>query len=135
MRALLALFTLATLSTAPLAAQSTPDSTKKDQPASLEGSWSGSASMQGQDLPMSATFKKAGDKWAGSITAMQGESAFTDITIEGEKVTAVATMATPNGNIEVWYTLILKGDTLTGQAEASFNGQGIQVPIYLKKAP
>jgi hypothetical protein len=134
MRALLALFTLATLAAAPLAAQSAPDSTKKEA-ASIEGSWSGSASMQGQEMPMSAVFKKAGDKWAGTVTAMQGEVAFSDITIEGDKVTAVANMATPNGNIEVWYTLILKGDVLSGQAEASFNGQGIQVPIYLKKAP
>jgi hypothetical protein len=134
MRSLIALFTLATLAAAPLAAQSAPDSTKKE-PASIEGTWSGSASMQGQELPMTATFKKSGDKWAGTVTAMQGESAFSDVTIEGDKVTAVANMATPNGNIEVWYTLILKGDTMSGQAEASFNGQGIQVPIYLKKAP
>ena len=78
-------------------------------------------------------FKKAGDKWAGSITAMQGESAFTDITIEGEKVTAVATMATPNGNIEVWYTLILKGDRIEAHGAVLAHGADLQ-PLAVARA-
>lgn len=134
---------LAFVLAAPAAAQDAPKpkpdsaaaATKKDSTAApdIVGAWIGSLDMQGQQQPVQTTIKMTEKGLVGTTTGMQGDVPLGDIKKDGDKWTAVASVPTPNGNIEVWYTFYVTGDSMSGFAEASVNGQSFQLPFTLKR--
>jgi hypothetical protein len=44
-------------------------------------------------------------------------------------------MQTPNGNFDLWYTLVLKGDALGGSIDLNIQGQKMSFPIVFKRQP
>lgn len=124
---------LAVASTVVAAQSETPPKPDSAAVKGFEGTWTGSMNMQGQEMGVTCVIKKDKDSYVGTITGMQGDMSLYDIKVEGNKLTAVATVQTPNGNIDVYYTFMQKDDTLTGQAEASFNGQSFALPVMMKR--
>ena len=39
------------------------------------------------------------------------------------------------GNFDLWYTLLLKGDALSGSIDLNIQGQKMSLPVSFKKAP
>lgn len=132
-RALSALLLIAATSAVAAAQSETPPKPDSTAAKGIEGTWTGSMNMQGQEMGVTCVIKKEKDAYVGTITGMQGDMALYDIKVEGNKLTAVATVQTPNGNIDVYYTFLQKDDTISGQAEASFNGQSFALPIMMKR--
>ncbi len=142
MRRIITASLLAVVFTATAGAQDAPKpkpdsaaAAKKDSTAGpdIVGSWSGSLDMQGQQQPVQTTIKQTDKGLVGTTTGMQGDVPLGDIKKDGDKWTAVASVPTPNGNIDVWYTFYVTGDTMSGFVEASVNGQSFQLPFTLKR--
>jgi opacity protein-like surface antigen len=117
------------------AAPAKPDSTKKEEPASHLGSWRGSVSTEQGNQEVWMTVKKDGDKLSGTTGSQMGETPLYDISIKGDTLSAGASMQTPNGNFDLWYTMILKGQTLTGSIDLNIQGQKLSLPVALRKQP
>ncbi|MBM4194595.1 MAG: hypothetical protein FJ202_09490 [Gemmatimonadetes bacterium] len=100
------------------------------------GKWEGTLQGPQGDQRLVAQFKKDSTfAWLGMVTSDQGEMVLRSITIEGDKLTATATLDMGGQGLELWYTFTRKDDTLTGTIEASFNGQSMAFPMTLKKTP
>jgi hypothetical protein len=112
-----------------------PDSAKAAA-ATHVGKWSGSVSTDGGAQEVWATIKKEADgKYSGSAGSQMGETPLYDIKITGDTLVAGATMQTPNGNFELWYSLLLKGDTLSGSIDLNIQGQKMSLPVSFKRQP
>jgi hypothetical protein len=75
----------------------------------LQGRWEGTAqSLQGE-RQVQATFKKEGPGYTGTITGLRGDLTLKEIKVEGDKVTAMAEVETPQGTITVRYEFALLG--------------------------
>src|SRR5262245_24781521 len=88
----------------------------------LEGRWGGTVDgIQGKQ-PASASFKKDGDKYTGTISGLRpgSEVPLKDIKIDGEKITAKSEVETPQGNIVVNYEFAVQGESLKGKGEVDF---------------
>jgi hypothetical protein len=114
-----------------------PDTTKKAAPASTShiGNWSGSVSTEQGSQQVWLTIKKDGEKLSGVAGSQMGETPLYDVSIKGDTLSAGATMSTPNGNFDLWYTLLLKGDALAGSIDLNIQGQKMSLPVAFKKAP
>jgi hypothetical protein len=100
----------------------------------LTGRWEGKMSTMQGERPATATFKKEGDQYTGTITGMRGDLQLKEIKIDGEKVTAKAEIETPQGNLVINYTLKLEGESLKGQGALDFNGNAVTIDVDLKRA-
>ncbi len=103
--------------------------------AKLEGRWVGKVkSIQGE-RDASATIKKEGDNYTGTISGLRPgqDMALKDIKLDGDKVTAVAEIETPMATIVVNYKFTLAGDNLNGQGSLDFNGNAISFDVELKR--
>jgi hypothetical protein len=112
-----------------------PDTTKKAEPASHIGNWRGSVSTEQGAQEVWLSIKKDGDKHAGITGSQMGETPLYDITISGDTLSAGATLSTPNGNFDLWYTLLLKDGMLNGSIDLNIQGQKMSLPVSFKKAP
>jgi len=102
----------------------------------LVGRWEGKIqSLQGE-RPTTVTFKKEGEAYTGRMPGLRPDSEIQlkDIKIDGDKVTAVADVETPQGSITINYTFKLEGETMTGQGALDIGGQSISFDISLKRA-
>jgi hypothetical protein len=89
----------------------------------LNGLWEGSAeSMQGK-RPAKATFKKGADGYTGTITGLRGDVPFKEIKVEGDNITALAEIQTPQATVQVKYKFTVQGEALKGEGEVDFGGQ------------
>jgi len=114
------------------------DSTKAKPPAaasapSIEGAWTGYLDMGGNGMAVNASFKKEKDSYTGTISGMDGEVPLQQIELKGDTLTAMASMPTPNGNIEVWYWFTVTKDALSGGLDANVQGQSYSLPLSLKR--
>ncbi len=103
--------------------------------AKLEGRWVGKVkSIQGE-RDASATIKKEGDNYTGTISGLRPgqDMALKDIKVDGDKVTAVAEIETPMATIVVNYKFTLAGDNLNGQGSLDFSGNAISFDVELKR--
>lgn len=101
----------------------------------LEGRWAGTVDgFQGQQSAV-ATFKKEGDKYTGAISGLRpgGADAIKDIKIDGDKVTAITEVGTPQGAVVVNYDFVVQGDSLKGKGEVEFGGQNYAFTFDLKR--
>ena len=113
-----------------------PDSTSKPKAspaASIEGKWTGYLDMGGNGMTVNASIKKEADGYTGTMSGMDGDVALQQIELKGDTLTAMASHATPNGNIEVWYWFKVTTDALSGSLDASAGGQSFSLPLTLKR--
>ena len=100
----------------------------------LAGRWEGKLQAPQGEMPAVATFKKDADKYTGTITGMRGDIQLNEVKIDGDKVTAKATVETPQGALDINYVFNLQGDSLKGTGSLDFNGNAFSFDIALKKA-
>jgi len=101
----------------------------------LAGRWVGKVKSPRGERDTTATFKKEGENYTGTITGfMPGqEVALKNIKVDGDKVTAVAEVETPQAAITINYKFTLQGDSLNGQGSLDFNGNPINFDVELKR--
>lgn len=99
----------------------------------LTGRWEGKTQAPQSERATTATFKKEGDVYVGTITGQRGEMPLKDIKLEGDKVTAKAEVETPQGALTINYAFTLQGDALKGTGSLNFSGNPISFEIELKR--
>jgi hypothetical protein len=104
-------------------------------PDKLEGRWAGTVDGITGKQNATATFKKDGDKYSGSISGLRpgAEAPLKDIKVDGDKVTARTEVETPQGNIVITYNFVVQGDSLKGKGEAEVGGQTYGFDFELKR--
>ena len=100
----------------------------------LAGRWEGTLQAPQGEMPAVATFKKDGDKYTGTITGVRGDIQLNEVKIDGDKVTAKATVETPQATVDINYVFSLQGDSLKGTGSLDFNGNPFSFEIALKRA-
>ena len=101
----------------------------------LAGRWSGTVeSIQGKQNA-TATFKKEGDQYTGSISGLRPgtEAALKDIKVDGDKVTARTEVESPQGNVVINYNFTVQGESLKGKGSVEFGGQTYDFDFDLKR--
>lgn len=104
------------------------------QSSGVVGSWEGKINSPQGERPMSATFKKEGDGYSGTVNAMSRDTALSDVKVDGNKVTAKANIDTGQAVITITYKLTLDGDKLNGTGDIDFGGQSFTLEVELKRA-
>ena len=104
------------------------------QSPSVVGNWEGKINSPQGERPMNASFKKEGDGYSGTVTAMQRDTPLSDIKIEGNKVSAKANIDTGQAVVTINYKLTLDGDKLNGTGDVDFGGQSFTFDVELKRA-
>lgn len=140
MRRLIASFALIAAASSIAAAQGEPpkpDSTKKEPAAAGHaGKWSGTVSTEQGNQEVWLTLKKGEDgKYSGSAGSQMGETPLYDIKVAGDTLSAGATLSAGGNNLDLWYTLLLKGETLSGSIDVAIQGQKMSLPVSFKKQP
>jgi hypothetical protein len=101
----------------------------------LEGRWEGKVQSPQGERAASVTFKKQGENYTGTTTGMRGdEIALKEIKVEGNKITAIATVEAPQGSITINYKFELQGEALKGEGAVDFGGQTFAFTYDLKRA-
>jgi hypothetical protein len=103
----------------------------------LAGHWEGTIRAPQGERPTTATFKKEGETYTGVMPGLRPgtEIQLREIKVDGNKVTAKASIETPQGTtLDVNYSFTLEGDSLKGQGSLDFGGQTISFDIDLKRA-
>lgn len=101
----------------------------------LTGRWVGKVkSIQGE-RDANASFKKEGDKYTGQMSGLRPGQDLTlkDIKLDGDNLTAVAEVETPQATLVINYKFTLKGDSMNGQGSLDFNGNAINFDVELKR--
>lgn len=119
------------LALAILLASSLASSAQQDP---LEGRWEGTVQLPQGERPVTATFKKEGNSYAGTITGLRGDVPFKEVKLEGNRVTAKAEIESPQGTFLVNYEFTLEGETLKGEGKLEFGGQAFSFTYNLKRA-
>lgn len=99
----------------------------------LQGRWEGTVQSPQGERRVVALIKKDGDTYTGSITGIRGDLPFKEITVEGDKVLAVAEINSPQGVIPIRFSFTLKDDTMSGEGEVDFGGQSFSFVYDLKR--
>lgn len=101
----------------------------------LAGRWVGKTKSPRGERDTTATFKKEGDHYTGVISGFQPgqEVPLKNIKVDGDKITAVAEVETPQAAITINYKFTLAGDAMTGQGSLDFNGNPITFDVDLKR--
>jgi hypothetical protein len=87
------------------------------QSAGVAGNWEGKIVSPQGERPMSATFKKEGDGYTGTVNQMMRDVTLQDVKVDGNKVTAKANIDTGQATITINYKLTLDGDNLKGTGD------------------
>lgn len=99
----------------------------------LAGKWEGKMVSPQGERAMTATFKKEGAGYSGTITGQRGDMAFKEIKLDGDKVTAKAEIDAQGNTLVINYTFTLQGESLKGQGALDFNGTPFTFDIDLKR--
>jgi hypothetical protein len=99
----------------------------------LAGRWEGKTQSPQGERATTATFKKEGDAYVGTITGQRGEMSLKDIKLDGDKVTAKAEVETPQGALTINYAFTLQGDALKGTGSLNFGGNPFSFDVDLKR--
>ncbi len=103
------------------------------QSGNLNGKWEGKTVSPQGERPTTATFKKDGESYTGSISGMRGEMPLKDIKVDGNKITAKAELETPQGALTIDYNFDLQGDGLKGTGSLNLGGNPITFEVNLKR--
>jgi hypothetical protein len=99
----------------------------------LQGRWEGKLVSPQGERPTAATFKKEPSGYTGTIVAMQRDLPLKEIKVDGDKVTAIAQVDTPQASVTINYTFKLEGEMMKGKGELDFNGNPVSFEIELKR--
>jgi len=100
----------------------------------VQGRWEGTVRSPQGERSVVAIIKKEGDKYVGSITGLRGDVPFKEITLEGNTITAIAEISSPQGVIPIRFTFTVKDETMTGEGAVDFGGQAFSFSYDLKRA-
>lgn len=100
----------------------------------LVGRWEGKTDSPQGERPTSAVFKKEATGYSGTVNVLNRDAPLKDIKVDGKKVTAQATVDTPQAAVAIKYDLVLDGDNLNGKGEVDFGGQTFSFDVTLKRA-
>jgi hypothetical protein len=101
----------------------------------LAGRWEGKVQALQGERDAAITFKRQGDGYTGTTTGMRGEEiALKNIKVDGNKITAIAEVESPQGSITINYAFELQGDALKGEGSVDFGGQAFTFTYNLKRA-
>jgi hypothetical protein len=102
----------------------------------LQGRWEGTVQSQRGSRPAVATFTRTGETYAGTISGVRPDEdlPFKDIKIDGDTVSAVAEVSSPQGPLPIKFVFALQGDTLKGKGELDVAGQAFNFTVDLKRA-
>ena len=100
----------------------------------LAGKWEGKTVSPQGERPTTATFKKDGSGYTGTITGQRGDLQLKEIKLDGDKLTAKAEVETPQGNLTINYAFTLENNTLKGKGSLDFNGNPFSFDVDLKRA-
>src|SRR5258708_795737 len=103
------------------------------QQKSLEGVWEGTVQAPQGEQQAKVTLKKNGDNYTGTITGLRGEQALKNIKVDGDKITAISEVESPQGNIVINYKFTVEGETLKGAGQVDFGGQTYDFTYNLKR--
>ena len=82
--------------------------------ADVSGNWSGTASMGGNDFPLSYTFKQDGENLTGTVTGPQGDPiALKEGKVQGDKISFFVQFDGPNGTMKIMSEGVVKGDEIS----------------------
>ena len=100
----------------------------------LVGRWEGKIQSPQGERPTTLTFRKEGEAYTGKMPGLQpgSEIQLKEIKLDGNKLTAVADVETPQGSITINYDFTLEGETLTGKGE--IRSFGMSFDMNLKRA-
>jgi len=90
-------------------------------------------SPQGQSKA-TASFKKEGAGYTGTITGLRGDIAFKEVRVEGDKIFATAEVQAQGNTVGIKYEFALRDESLQGKGEVDFNGQIFSFTYDLKRA-
>src|SRR5262249_2085967 len=102
----------------------------------LEGRWEGTVQSVQGEVRATMTFKKTSSGYTGQVSRLRGDEGdipLTEIKLNSNQITAIASVETPNGTIEVKYQLTLRGDSLAGKGLVDFGGQTFELAYDLKR--
>lgn len=103
------------------------------QQINLEGVWEGTVQAFQGEQKAKVTLKKNGDNYTGTITGQRGDQVLKDIKVDGNKITAISEVESPQGNIVVSYKFAVDGDALKGEGQVDFGGQTYNFAYNLKR--
>ena len=90
----------------------------------IDGNWEMSMQgRQGNTMTQTLTLKADGSKLTGSIKGQRGETAISDGTVDGNKITFTVTRQTPNGEFKQTYTGTVDGDNIKGTVQMGENSR------------
>ncbi len=100
----------------------------------LEGRWEGKVKSAQGERDTYITFKKEGEGYSGATSGMRGdEILLKDIKIEGNNITAIAMVETPQGGITLNFAFELEAESLKGEGSVDFGGQTFTFNYDLKR--
>jgi hypothetical protein len=105
-------------------------------PSGLEGKWVGTVdSIQGQGRASMTLKRSSGEGYTGTMTRLigQGEIPLTDVSLDGDKMTAKSQVDAPQGKFDIKFSFVLSGDSLKGKGEVEFNGQTFEIKYDLNR--
>jgi hypothetical protein len=101
----------------------------------LAGRWEGKVQSPQGERPTTVIFKKEAAGYLGRAAGLRPgtEIQLKDVKVEGDKITAVADVETPQATITINYSFTLEGETMKGQGALDFGGQTMTFDISLKR--
>ena len=101
----------------------------------VAGRWEGKISSMQGERPTAAVFKKEGEGYTGKTLGLRPgtEVQLKDIKVNGDTVTAIADIETPQATLTVNYSFKLDGETMKGQGSLDFGGQAVTFDVELKR--
>lgn len=101
----------------------------------LEGKWEGMVKSMRGDRPATVNFKKEGDKYTGNVSGMRDGQFidFKEIKVEGDQISAIAEVETPQGGLTINYKFKLQGEAMTGQGSVDLGGNAFTFDYELKR--
>ncbi len=101
----------------------------------VAGRWEGKISSMQGERPTAAVFKKEGEGYTGKTLGLRPgtEVQLKDIKVNGDTVTAIADLETPQATLTVNYSFKLEGETMKGQGSLDFGGQAVTFDVELKR--
>jgi hypothetical protein len=101
----------------------------------LAGRWTGKVKAPQGERDAEVNFKKEGDKYTGTISGVRPgqDITFKEVKVDGDNITAVAEVETPQAMLVINYKFTLKGDAMTGQGSLDFNGNPFSFDYDFKR--
>jgi hypothetical protein len=90
--------------------------------ASVDGKWTAEVPGRNGNATNTFTFKSSGDKLEGTVTTQRGENPISEGKIDGDKISFVQNLSTPNGDFKITYSGVVKGDTIEFTREMGGRG-------------